>query len=417
MPGRRAQLFESRRPGPGRPAVAASPVTALLPAAAAGLLPSPPPVPARARPRRDAGARRRRRQSEVLAAGPQERRNRLSPKAIQAAAVEDLFKELPANGHAAYGTASVIHPDALEAGGQRLLNIDAAFSAPRSRRAPSPRVTNEMARIVSPALAAGNAYGRGSGLEVGLAIDRERPEPDHPGQRGRGEGAAVHPAGDHPGRPGQRRPRSSAPACCGARPRARPTPPAPPAPTCPTGSATPPTSVSSMSATRPAAGRPHRHGPDRAVSQSRSHTFLVPQDGRRRHRSGSSAWPARPARRSPRSPSSRARRPSSPSSSPASGFCGPSPTARGQGLLRPRQRQSRNPVLQVLDGGTRASRRSHVQALLGPKGLDITMPDVAQITIGEDAPGRSAARTASRLRRRPWPPAAVDVVPGPAARR
>ena len=51
-----------------------------------------------------------------------------------------------------------------------------------------------MARVVSPALAAGNAFGRGSGLEVGLAIDRERPEPDHPGQRGRGEGAAVDPA-------------------------------------------------------------------------------------------------------------------------------------------------------------------------------------------------------------------------------
>src|SRR5581483_5154999 len=32
--------------------------------------------------------------------------------------------------------------------------------------------TNEMARIVAPALAAGNAYARGSGLEVGVAIDQ-----------------------------------------------------------------------------------------------------------------------------------------------------------------------------------------------------------------------------------------------------
>ena len=70
----------------------------------------------------------------------------------------------------------------------------------------------------------------------------ERPEPDHPRQRGRGQGPAVDQPGDQGGRPGQRRRRCSAPASCGARPRARPTPPAPPAPTCPTGSATPPTS-------------------------------------------------------------------------------------------------------------------------------------------------------------------------------
>jgi hypothetical protein len=42
-------------------------------------------------------------------------------------------------------------------------------------------MTNEMARVVSPVLAAGNAYGRGSGLEVGLAINRSAPNTIIPG--------------------------------------------------------------------------------------------------------------------------------------------------------------------------------------------------------------------------------------------
>src|SRR5688572_8394587 len=98
--------------------------------------------------------------------------NRLSPKALQAAAAEDLFKGLPANGHAAYGTASVIHLDALQVSQQRLANLDLAFSGATFASAPIPEVKNEMARIVAPALAAGNAFGRGSGLEVGVAIDQ-----------------------------------------------------------------------------------------------------------------------------------------------------------------------------------------------------------------------------------------------------
>jgi hypothetical protein len=91
---------------------------------------------------------------------------------LKAAAVEDLFKGLPATGHAAYGTGSVVHLDALQVGTQRLANVDAAFSGATFSSGQIPDVKNEMERIVAPALAAGNAFGRGSGLEVGVAIDQ-----------------------------------------------------------------------------------------------------------------------------------------------------------------------------------------------------------------------------------------------------
>src|SRR5438105_175951 len=82
-----------------------------------------------------------------------------SPRAAAAAAAASLFPGLPGNGYAAYGTASVIHTDLLQAGDQRLENLDAAFSAASVASAGIPQTTNEMARIISPALAAGNAYG------------------------------------------------------------------------------------------------------------------------------------------------------------------------------------------------------------------------------------------------------------------
>ena len=100
--------------------------------------------------------------------------------ALQAAA-GDLFPGLPANGHAAYGTGSVIHTHVLEVGDQRLENLDAAFSGATFSSAPIPEIKNEMARIVAPALAAGNGFARASGLEVGLAINKSGPNQIIPG--------------------------------------------------------------------------------------------------------------------------------------------------------------------------------------------------------------------------------------------
>jgi uncharacterized repeat protein (TIGR01451 family) len=98
-----------------------------------------------------------------------------------AAAATDIFKGLPASGHAAYGTASVIHAHALQVGDQRLENTDVAFSGATFASAPISDIKNEMARLVAPALAAGNAFGRGSGLEVGLAIGQSDPNQIIPG--------------------------------------------------------------------------------------------------------------------------------------------------------------------------------------------------------------------------------------------
>ena len=98
-----------------------------------------------------------------------------------AAASTDIFKGLPANGHAAYGTASVIHAHALQVGETRLANADAAFSGAAFASGPISEIKNEMARIINPALLAGNAYARGSGLEVGLGIGQSDPNQIVPG--------------------------------------------------------------------------------------------------------------------------------------------------------------------------------------------------------------------------------------------
>jgi hypothetical protein len=136
------------------------------PVAGPAPLPAPPPVPgvtpAPAPP-----------SSAKPAPAHRPAANRLSPRVQQAAAAANLFQGLPANGYAGYGTASAIHLDALQVGTTRLANVDAAFSGAAFTSAPlAQATTNEMARIVAPALSAGNAYGRGSGLEVGVAIDQ-----------------------------------------------------------------------------------------------------------------------------------------------------------------------------------------------------------------------------------------------------
>src|SRR5205814_6839609 len=129
-------------------------------ATAAPPVPPPPPVPGLAPPSAP--------QSGSKAPPPARRHasmSRVSPKAVQAAAAASLFQGLPPTGYAGYGTASVIHTDLLQVGTQRLANLDAAFSgATVASAALTQPTTNEMARVVAPALAAGNAFGRGSGL-------------------------------------------------------------------------------------------------------------------------------------------------------------------------------------------------------------------------------------------------------------
>lgn len=190
-----------------------------------------------------------------------------------AAAAADIFKGLPANGHAAYGTASVIHAHALQVGETRLENTDVAFSGAAFASGPVSEIKNEMARIINPALAAGSAYARGSGLEVGLGINQSGPNQIVPGS------IAEAKAPPSTGLISEQVPNVSVPPVVSAdllRGQAQ----AKANSACTTG-----TDLSYglgyaanlglvSSTVRSAAATP-----DRAVSQSRSHTFLVPQDG------------------------------------------------------------------------------------------------------------------------------------------
>ncbi|HEV8624750.1 MAG TPA: hypothetical protein VG034_09865 [Acidimicrobiia bacterium] len=190
-----------------------------------------------------------------------------------AAAATDIFKGLPANGYAAYGTASVIHAHALQVGEQRLENTDAAFSGATFSSGPISEIKNEMARIINPALAAGNAYARGSGLEVGLGINQSEPNQIVPGSIAE---AKAPPSTELISK---QVPNVSVPPLVSAdllrgQAQARANS------ACTTGIdlsyglgyaanlALINTTVASAATT-----------PDRAVSQSRSHTYLVPQDG------------------------------------------------------------------------------------------------------------------------------------------
>src|SRR5437764_3841473 len=73
---------------------------------------------------------------------------------------------------AAYGTGAVVHADALRQGPHALLDLDVAFSGSAfSTAVPSKAYTNEVSRLVTPKLAANAAHGRGSALELGLGSD------------------------------------------------------------------------------------------------------------------------------------------------------------------------------------------------------------------------------------------------------
>ncbi len=73
---------------------------------------------------------------------------------------------------AAYATGTVVHADALRSGADSLVDLDVAFSGSAFSAAPAAAgLVNEVHRLVSPKLAANAAFGRGTGLELGLGSD------------------------------------------------------------------------------------------------------------------------------------------------------------------------------------------------------------------------------------------------------
>lgn len=80
--------------------------------------------------------------------------------------------EVPDGATAAYGTGTVIHADALRAGAQSVLGLDVAFSgAAFSSDAAGADFVNEVRRRVAPKLGINNSFGRGTGLELGIAAE------------------------------------------------------------------------------------------------------------------------------------------------------------------------------------------------------------------------------------------------------
>ncbi|HEY4409934.1 MAG TPA: PASTA domain-containing protein, partial [Acidimicrobiia bacterium] len=77
-----------------------------------------------------------------------------------------------ASDAAAYGSGAILHADALRQGAHALVDLDVAFSGSAfSSAVPSKAYTNEVSRLVSPKLAANAAHGRGSALELGIGSD------------------------------------------------------------------------------------------------------------------------------------------------------------------------------------------------------------------------------------------------------
>ncbi len=337
---------------------------------------------------------------------------RVSPKAVQAAAAAALFQGLPPTGYAGYGTASVIHTDLLQVGTQRLENLDAAFSGAAFSSAPLAQpTTNEMARIVAPALSAGNAYGRGSGLEVGVAIDQSGQNQIIPGSVAEAKAPPstalvtkeVGPVNVSP-LVGADLLRGQAQSLANAA--------------CTTG-----VDLSyglGYAANLGLVGAPNNptlstaaSTPDRSVSQSRSHTFLVPQ-----------ANASTPIRKFGLASETRE------TIAPITFFKG-SPQQftlefAGEWVLRttsdgntgtvfygPGNVTPETPLLRILDAnGNLMSNIPEIttQTLFGPTGLNISLPGVANISIGGPPRMIGGAADSKPVQTATLTAAAVDVV-------
>jgi uncharacterized repeat protein (TIGR01451 family) len=428
LPGGASQLLGSVDPVlSGVAGAIPAPVAGLVPAPVAGLVPAPlagalpaltgpapvpppgvpgvtPPPPSSSPP---SGSKTPPAKRHASASA-----RRISPKAVQAAAAAALFQGLPPTGYAGYGTASVIHTDLLQVGTQRLENLDAAFSGAAFSSAPLAQpTTNEMARIVAPALSAGNAYGRGSGLEVGLAIDQSGQNQIIPGSIAEAKappstGLVTKEVGPVNVNPlvGADLLRGQAQGLANAA--------------CTTGVdlsyglgyaanlglvGTPGSPTLSTTASTP----------DRSVSQSRSHTFLVPQ-------SGSSS----PIRKFGLASETRE------TIAPITFFKG-SPQQftlefAGEWVLRttsdgntgtvfygPGNVTPDTPLLRILDaGGNVMSNIPEIttQTLFGPTGLNVNIPNVANISIGGPPRMIGGSADSKPVQTATMTAAAVDVV-------
>jgi hypothetical protein len=379
LPGGVKQLFEAVDPALAALAGVVPPAVSNLVAAepapapsVPGVTPTPAPPPSEQK------------QAEPAPAPTRKQAKGLTRKAadLKAAAVPpNLFKNLGAKGYAGYGTASVIHTDVLDNGTQRVENLDAAFSSATFSSVALPEeMTNEMARVVSPILAAGNAYARGSGVEVGVGINRSGPNQIIPGSVAEAKAPPSTALETTQVGPVDAKPLLGATLLRGqAQSKANAA--------CTTG-----TDLSNglgYAADLSLVGDPNAAiestatDPERAVSQSRSHTFLVAQEGA----------PA-PIRKF--GLSSETRQTIAPvtlfKGTPAEftiEFAGEwvlratADGVKGSVFYGPGNVSPQTKILNIFGPAVSSPLEVTSQALLGANGLNLTIPSVAEIVIGE----------------------------------
>jgi hypothetical protein len=81
------------------------------------------------------------------------------------------FGSLPSGAFSSFSTGTVFYTDAILSGKERRTDIELAHAGAAFSSAPVPERRNELGRLVAPALAAGDGFGRGSALD--LAFNQE----------------------------------------------------------------------------------------------------------------------------------------------------------------------------------------------------------------------------------------------------
>ena len=330
-----------------------------------------------------------------------------------AAAATDIFKGLPAGGHAAYGTGSVVHVHALQSGTQRLENTDAAFSGATFASGPISGIKNEVARVVAPALEGLNtAFGRGSGLEVGLAIGQSDPNQIIPGSVAE---AKAPPSTELVTK--EIGPINVAPVVSASLLRGQAQSKANVACTTGTDLSYGLGYASDLGLLSAGLGSPTletaAEGPNRAASQSRSHTFLVPQEG------------GPPSALKKFGLASEVRMTIAPITL-FKGVTGQELTLEfaGEWVLRtvadgnnaikvfygPGNVSPSTPLLRILRGTTVEQEILSTQALFGPEGLNVEVPGLVKVTIGTPPRMIGGADTSKPIETATLAAAAVDVV-------
>lgn len=314
-----------------------------------------------------------------------------------------VFPDLPATGHAGTTTGSVIHVGAANAGATQLAMIDEAYSASTfTSSAIAKTLLNEMGRVTSQALGVNSGFGRGSGLEVGLAQEAAA-EPQLSLQRAEAKSPPTTPLMEAKVGPVDLPPIATASALLGqAQSRA--------AAACTTGV--------DLSFGRGYAADARLAGdliqtvsptpPAPAAAESRSATRLIPQADPIKTPAGIARFGLQSETRQIIAPIT-----IGPLTIKVGGEWVLRAVADGNGVgdvfYGPGTMEPTVPLLTILNGGT-VLRELVAGELFGKTGLNVTIPGLVEIAIGEDPRAIGGATDSKPIETKTYAAGAVDVV-------